>query len=145
MLYGEEELRKAKGKYNIHKENSKRRGIEFLLSFNEWYDFWLQSCHWHERGTKKGQYVMARHNDIGPYQLGNISIITNAENTRSASLGIKSCNFKGSIKGTCLITGKEIILNGVEEMEILGFQSRLIYKCISGNRKTHKNHKWERI
>jgi len=48
--------------------------IQFLLSFEEWLSIWQASGHFHERGCKKGQYVMSRYNDIGNYEVGNVFI-----------------------------------------------------------------------
>jgi hypothetical protein len=70
--------------YAAHKCSAKKRGIEFLLSFEEWYNIWQQSGK--QRGRGSDLYCMARHNDIGPYAIGNVSIITNRENL---SLGNK--------------------------------------------------------
>jgi hypothetical protein len=145
MLFGEQEVRIARRKYRWHKNGAKSRGIDFLFTFEEWYDFWLQSGHWHERGKLSGQYAMARHNDIGPYQLGNVCIISNIENNSFAHKGNKNFQFKSPVKGTCLTTGKEIILIGAKEMREAGFDDSCIYRCISGDLKTHKKHKWERI
>jgi hypothetical protein len=74
--------------YKTQSYDAKDRGIEFLLSFEEWLNIWQDSGHLHERGKKKGQYVMARFGDKGPYAVGNVKIITFADNTREACLGV---------------------------------------------------------
>ncbi|MFM0554796.1 hypothetical protein P0D69_28070 [Paraburkholderia sediminicola] len=61
--------------------------IEFRLTFEQWWDWWQATGHYHERGPKKGQYVMGRINDIGHYEIGNIVCITGAQNSRDARLG----------------------------------------------------------
>ena len=71
--------------YNAKKQARKRvdrlgNQIEMRISFQEWWDIWQQSGHWHERGCFQGQYVMARHNDIGHYEVGNVSIILSTQN-----------------------------------------------------------------
>jgi hypothetical protein len=76
---------KYKGKYisSIYataKSNAKARGVPFNLTIDEWYDWWIATGHWHERGCRKGQYVMARFSDKGPYALGNIKCILHSEN-----------------------------------------------------------------
>lgn len=68
-------------KYRRQKYSAKYRGIPFELTFDEWMKIWTGSGHWHERGRGKG-YVMARFGDKGPYAIGNVKIITNAENRR---------------------------------------------------------------
>ena len=76
-----------KNKYYTQKACAKRRGIEFKLSFSEWWDVWQQSGKWEERGCKKGQYVMSRYKDIGAYEIGNVFIQTTNDNVRQAQLG----------------------------------------------------------
>jgi hypothetical protein len=61
----------------------------FELSFEEWWDIWQKSGHWEERGKCKGQYVMSRIGDQGPYKVGNVFIQTNAQNIKDAWLGKK--------------------------------------------------------
>jgi hypothetical protein len=57
-----------------------QRGIQFLLSAEEWWSIWTMSGHWNARGSGRGRYCMARYNDAGPYAVGNVRIITNEEN-----------------------------------------------------------------
>ncbi len=66
--------------YISHKGLAKSRGVPFELTFEEWYNWWLSTGHYHERGKKKGQYVMARFNDDGAYSLDNIKCILHSEN-----------------------------------------------------------------
>ena len=55
--------------------SAKERGIEWLLSFEEWYKIWVDSGKFPLRGRKKGQYCMARFGDVGPYSVDNVKII----------------------------------------------------------------------
>jgi len=41
--------------------------------------------HLHERGTRSGNYQMARKGDVGPYASSNVNIITLEENHRQAA------------------------------------------------------------
>jgi hypothetical protein len=66
--------------FHSHKGGAKHRGIPFLLTYAEWLAIWEQSGHLHERGNRKGQYCMARYGDQGAYEVGNVRIVTNAEN-----------------------------------------------------------------
>ena len=70
--------------YTNHKNHARRRGIPFLLTFEEWCDIWYDSGKFAERGHSKGQYVMARFGDKGPYAVGNVQIITCSENMAEA-------------------------------------------------------------
>lgn len=66
--------------YALQKFHSGQRHIPFKLTFEQWWSIWQQSGHWHERGRKRGEYVMARYGDRGSYVAGNVKIITNEEN-----------------------------------------------------------------
>jgi hypothetical protein len=69
-------------KYRACVRQAAGRNIPFLLTFEQWWDIWQQSGHWHERGNLDGdKYCMARHGDVGPYAVGNVKIITNRENS----------------------------------------------------------------
>ena len=61
--------------------------VEMKMSLQQFADKWIQSGHWDERGIKKGQYCMARNNDIGHYEWDNVRIITNSENSIEANKG----------------------------------------------------------
>jgi hypothetical protein len=67
--------------YNAHIGNARQRGIAFLLTFKEWWAIWEASGKWEQRGYHRGQYVMARNGDVGPYAVGNVRICTGAENS----------------------------------------------------------------
>lgn len=67
-------------KWQAHKYRALNRGIEFNLSFEDWYNIWEQSGKWEQRGRGAGCYVMCRYNDIGPYALGNVYIDTQENN-----------------------------------------------------------------
>jgi hypothetical protein len=71
--------------YRQQRKNAKKRGIEFPIAFDDWKALWNDSGKWDLRGRSKGQYVMCRVGDVGPYAIGNVFIATNSENTRQAS------------------------------------------------------------
>ena len=73
--------------YTDHKSHAKRRGIPFLLTFEEWCAIWRESGKWDQRGHLSGQYVMARFGDTGPYAVGNVRICTAFDNLSEAHLG----------------------------------------------------------
>jgi hypothetical protein len=76
-----------KNKYWTQKACAKRRGIKFNLSFDDWWNIWQQSGKWSDRGCKKGQYVMSRYKDTGPYEVGNVFIEQCGINIAEAQLG----------------------------------------------------------
>jgi RimJ/RimL family protein N-acetyltransferase len=65
-----------KGQYAKHKENAKRRGVPFHLTFEQWWTLWKP--HWERRG--KGGLVMCRKGDSGPYAVGNVYIESQSHN-----------------------------------------------------------------
>jgi hypothetical protein len=77
----------ARLKYKRHIVNAQLRGIAFELTFEDWLKIWVDSGHWGERGKRGDQYCMSRFGDLGPYALGNVEIITNAENLRQVLVG----------------------------------------------------------
>ena len=69
--------------YHCQKYDAKRRGIEFLLTFEEWVSWWEMELgpDWMKlRGSKLGRFVMARKGDKGPYKVGNIKCVSASEN-----------------------------------------------------------------
>jgi hypothetical protein len=74
------ELRKAKRAYWTQKYNALNRGLVMELTFEQWYDIWITSGHWEQRGSKLGNYCMCRIGDKGHYSLGNVFIATVSEN-----------------------------------------------------------------
>jgi hypothetical protein len=66
--------------YRAARANGYRRDVPWMLTFDSWW--FIVAPYWHLRGTGADQYCMARHGDVGPYALGNVSMITNADNRR---------------------------------------------------------------
>jgi hypothetical protein len=73
-------------KYGKHKRDAATRGIEFKLTLEEWYSWWLQQGV--DKNIKqplnKNTLCMCRYNDIGPYELGNIYCATLSQNQKDA-------------------------------------------------------------
>jgi len=69
-------------RFNEHRNNARMRGIEFLLTIDEWCQIWFDSGHWHERGRQRGQYCMARFGDKGSYAASNVKIILHSDNVK---------------------------------------------------------------
>lgn len=68
--------------YVRHKSGSKRRGIPFRITFNQWWNWWAMDDRWSRRGRSACSLVMARHGDVGPYAISNIYCATHAQNVR---------------------------------------------------------------
>lgn len=63
--------------------------IEMRLSFERWFEIWLDSGHWHKRGRGAGKYVMSRKNDSGHYEDGNVFIQSGEQNVKDAHQTIR--------------------------------------------------------
>ena len=69
--------------YFKNQENSaKNRGIEWSLTLPQWWGIWERSGKYELRGRGKGKYVMARIEDLGGYEIGNIEIIEFSQNAK---------------------------------------------------------------
>lgn len=76
-------------KYCVHRQHAKGRGISWELSYIQWSLIWARSSKWKLRGKGRGEYVMARFGDKGPYAPWNVKIILSSENVSEGSLGKK--------------------------------------------------------
>ncbi len=82
------DLKKLRKAFNTQKYDAANRGISFdFKSFDEWLNWWENTGHLPERGPYKGQYVMARYGDTGPYEIGNIQCITSSQNHLDRNIG----------------------------------------------------------
>jgi hypothetical protein len=83
-------------KFTTARHQATRRGIKFLFEFDEWVLWWEKRLgkNWQKkRGTKNGQYVMARHGDEGHYEWDNVKCITAGQNSSEAKLGKRRAPF----------------------------------------------------
>jgi hypothetical protein len=89
------EFRRARNAYHKQRQRARRRKdrngdpIEWHFTFETWIDLWLKSGKWHQRGNRRGQYVMARFGDIGPYAPWNVEIKLHSENASEGHKGHK--------------------------------------------------------
>ena len=68
--------------FQIQRRNARQRQIPFLLTFEEWWDWWQIDNRWANRGRKGRDLVMARRGDIGPYSVENIYCSTALDNVQ---------------------------------------------------------------
>jgi hypothetical protein len=80
--------------FKVQKRAAARRGIGWELSFQEWLGIWEASGKLGQRGRCRGQWVMGRNGDVGPYAVGNVFIITHADNTRMAARTVKPAELR---------------------------------------------------
>ncbi len=73
----------AKLRFREHRKGARIRNIQFLLTFEEWYEWWLSNGV--DRNIPRvndGDILcMCRYNDQGPYALGNIYCASKRQNT----------------------------------------------------------------
>jgi hypothetical protein len=80
-------MNNARTKYSTHKSNAKRRGIEFDLTFEQWFDIWEKSNKWNERGRGADKYCMCRVGDTGSYSVNNVFIGQGKHNVSDGNIG----------------------------------------------------------
>lgn len=79
--------------FAAQRKGAKERGIYFRFEFKAWVAWWegeLGPDWFSMRGRKRGQYVMARHQDKGIYAWWNVRCATVEEN-RKDMIGRKYC------------------------------------------------------
>tara|TARA_R110000744_G_scaffold377199_1_gene492013 strand:- start:505 stop:891 length:387 start_codon:yes stop_codon:yes gene_type:complete len=67
-------------RYNKHFHSANARGIEFKLTFAEWWNLWKP--YWDERGKSM---CMCRTGDTGAYEINNVRIDTYSNNALEAN------------------------------------------------------------
>jgi hypothetical protein len=81
-------------KYRNQQSGAKARGIAFNLSLAQFWKIWCESGKFAERGRGADKYCMARFLDKGPYEIGNVKIITNRENSSEREKNKRLLQFK---------------------------------------------------
>jgi transcriptional regulator len=66
-------------KFTEQRRNARMRGVEWRITFAEWWGVWMASDKYNKRGRGEG-YCMARLGDTGPYSVDNVEIISNSQN-----------------------------------------------------------------
>lgn len=79
----------AKQRYKEQLKKANSRKIEWQFTFENWLKIWIDSGKWDQRGCRKGQYVMSRFGDVGPYSPNNVVIKLCSENLSEAHIGKK--------------------------------------------------------
>jgi len=64
---------------------------------------------------------------------------------RDSKWGVKNPGFKGAILATNIATGEQKTYVGNKQLENDGFSNTCVYRCIKGERKTHKGHIFARL
>lgn len=70
--------------WQVHKSQSKFRGEEFKLSFEEYEDLWKND--WDNRGRTPSSICMTRIDSRGAWEIKNIELITREEHFKRQSI-----------------------------------------------------------
>ncbi|CAB4158475.1 hypothetical protein UFOVP700_13 [uncultured Caudovirales phage] len=80
-----EHIKRYRRAYFAQRRLARQRNILWLFdSFEQWLDWWGEDIV--RRGRRRGQLVMARYNDTGPYHPENVRKITCGDNVREAQI-----------------------------------------------------------
>jgi hypothetical protein len=74
-----------RSRYRSQKASSIKRNIGWNFTFETWLEWWGDD--FINRGRERDQLCMARHEDIGPYDINNVKKLTNAQNAGDAHRG----------------------------------------------------------
>lgn len=77
---------KAYSEFASQRRSAEIREIDWNITFEEWYIWWQETRHYHERGRLSNEYCMSRFNDEGPYSIDNIECKTNFENAQENAI-----------------------------------------------------------
>lgn len=80
-------LKKPLNAFNSQKTHAKIRGIAWELTLWDWWQIWLKSGHWDDRGYGSGAYCMCRYGDVGAYAADNVYIATHDQNMKDYFAG----------------------------------------------------------
>lgn len=106
-----DELSEQRKKYRAQKAQAAKRGIEFKLSFDEWWTLW--EPHYANRGIGRGKLCMCRNLDSGAYEIGNVRIDrieSNGHDRRASAIAKNGTRWRQNWKD-----------DGAEVAEALGF------------------------
>jgi hypothetical protein len=79
------QARKYQSQYDNAKHCAKQRNIDWQFTYDEWIAWWGNDII--NRGPRKGQLVMARNKDTGPYHPTNVRKATCSENCSEGNIG----------------------------------------------------------
>jgi len=111
-----EKVKLAKQRYTQQKCAADQRGIDWLYTFDTWWNQWIDSGHWEQRGNKNGQYCMARKGDVGPYSPDNVDIILAIQNSSDGRKG-KPGPWKGKKLPPEMVEAIRIRATGVKQSD----------------------------
>ena len=69
-------------KFQKQRWHAQQRGVEWLLTFEQWWAFWKEF--WHLRGRRRDCLCMCRYGDTGPYSVDNVFLWSHGGNVIQA-------------------------------------------------------------
>lgn len=94
-------------RFVANRKNAAQRGIEFKLSFDEWWALW--ALHYHERGTARDDYCLCRYLDMGCYEIGNVRVDRTVSNHQERGVAKRMRSMSGKAKrGAAHVAAGEI-------------------------------------
>ena len=107
-----------RGKYTQQKAHAKARGVEFRMTYDEWWGLWEASGKYHLRGKSLGRYCMSRKGDTGAYEVGNVEITLVKDNMEAQIRNGAHVSHK--------LTKKDLL--EIQAMDAQGFSQPVIAK-----------------
>lgn len=68
---------------------ARKRHIAWLFTPKEWWAWWQVDDRWKNRGRRRGNFVMARIGDSGPYSVGNVYCTTPLGNSKDVPFEVR--------------------------------------------------------
>lgn len=81
------EVKKARSEFTRKQREAKARGISFVMTFDEWWNWWQTDNRWARRWRGKGAIRMARIDNTGPIAIGNVREMSYSEFARESGYG----------------------------------------------------------
>lgn len=96
--------------YLHQKRAASVRGVDWQLTFPQWWDIWQQSGKWGMRGRGGDAYCMARKGDAGPYTAESVYITTNRQNSSDSYIWNPACKRFGVTRDELGMTRRQRLI-----------------------------------
>ena len=96
-------------RFVANRRTATKRGIEFKLTFDEWWTLW--AVHYHQRGPKRDEYCLCRYLDMGCYEVGNVRVDLSVNNHAEYAVGLRT----RLQKAQCRKAGRNLLWEVAEE------------------------------
>lgn len=121
--------------YDDQRRHAADRGIEWQFSYEEWLEMWLESGKWEQRGKERGQYVMSRLGDEGPYSVRNCRIVTVGENNQERLDRVQVINDEQAREVVRAYLGSK--LSQYEVAQLFGISQSYVSRLVNNKRRVN--------